>query len=321
MRTLALRALLPAGLLLAVALAPPVRADDDAAALAERYAPIVVVRDQSEACGDGEPYLPSAVDSVLGRPDVILRGPSGESIPAPQPTDLAGRGEGWYLDLPGNPLEPGCDYERWFDASGAGSTPTVYARVATDPDHPGSLVLQYWFWWVFNDWNDRHEGDWEMVQLQFDAETAADALARGPTSAAFAQHEGSETADWADEKLLRQGDRIVVYPGQGSHAAYYTQARWFGKSAAAGFGCDETGALGAQVRPEVVMLPDSPDARLRVAHLHGPLGREGAVLQQRPDRSEHQDAVVAPGLVADRGRARGSSRPPGDRRTRGGLLL
>ena len=39
-------------------------------------------------------------------------------------------------------------------------------------------------------------------------------------------------------------------PGQGSHAAYYTQATWFGKSAAAGFGCDNTTALGAEVRPD-----------------------------------------------------------------------
>jgi hypothetical protein len=257
-RGLILRALLPAGLILAVALAPSARADDAEAALAERYAPIVVVREQPAACGDGEPYLPAAVETVLGQPEVTLRGPDGEQIGSPGPADLANRGEGWYLDLPGNPLDPGCDYETWFRTISPDHRPTVYARTATDPDHPGTLTLQYWFWWVFNDWNDRHEGDWEMVQVQFDADTAQEALARGPTSVAFAQHEGSETSAWEDEKLLRVDDRIVVYPGQGSHAAYYTQAGWFGKSAAAGFGCDDTDPRGIEVRPDVVLLPNEP---------------------------------------------------------------
>jgi hypothetical protein len=136
--------------------------------------------------------------------------------------------------------------------------PTVYARVASDPDHPGMIALQYWFWWVFNDWNDRHEGDWEMIQLLFEADTAQEALAASPISAAFAQHEGSETSEWAGTKLLRVDDHVVVYPAQGSHAAYYTQARWFGKSAAAGFGCDSTRAPGVEVRPDVVLLPQEP---------------------------------------------------------------
>lgn len=251
-------ALVTAGLLVAVVVAPPARADDPEAALAARYAPIVVVRDQPQPCGDGEPYLPAAVETVLDQPDVTLHGPDGELIRSPGSADLANRGEGWYLDLPGNPLEPGCDYENWFRSISPAHQPTVYSRVVSDADHPGTLTLQYWFWWVFNDWNDRHEGDWEMVQIQFDAATVEEALARGPTSVAFAQHEGSETSAWEDEKLLRVDDRIVVYPGQGSHAAYYTQARWFGKSAAAGFGCDDTGPLGVEVRPTVIMLPSAP---------------------------------------------------------------
>jgi hypothetical protein len=136
--------------------------------------------------------------------------------------------------------------------------PTVYARVVSDPAEPGKLALQYWFWWVYNDWNDRHEGDWEMIQLLFDAGSPEDALALGPASVAFAQHEGSEVATWSDPKLLRDGDHVVVYPAQGSHAAYFTQSQWFGKSAAAGFGCDDTSALGVEIRPDVVLLPNDP---------------------------------------------------------------
>ena len=256
----ALIASLALAVALPIAVAPAARADDAVGQLAERYAPIVVVRDHPVSCLDGEPYLPAPVDSVLGQPAVTLRGPGGETVPAPTSADLAGKGPGWYLDMPGNPLSPGCDFETWFGSTSTQYPPTVYARVTTDPDHPGTLALQYWFWWVFNDWNDRHEGDWEMVQLLFDASTPEEALAGAPTSVAYAQHEGSETAEWSGEKLLRVDDHIVVYPAQGSHAAYYTQSQWFGKSAAAGFGCDDTQALGVEVRPTVVMLPDTPTA-------------------------------------------------------------
>jgi hypothetical protein len=236
--------------------APAAAAEDPVTQLADRYSPIVVVRDQAVSCGAGEPFLPTPVDTVLGHTDVTLKGPGGQSITGPTSADLASKGEGWYLDLPGNPLDPGCSYEQWFDRAAGGHPSTVYARVATDAGHPGMLALQYWFFWTYNDWNDKHEGDWEMIQLLFDAASPAAALDAGPASTAFAQHEGSETSDWNDEKLLKDGDHVVVYPGQGSHAAYYTQAQWFGKSAAAGFGCDSTVAPGRQVRPDVVVLPD-----------------------------------------------------------------
>lgn len=231
-------------------------ADDAVTTLAQKYSPIVVIRQQDGPCGIGEPYLPTPVETVLGNADVTLRGPNGETIAAPTAADLAGKGEGWYLDLPGNPLDPGCGYEQWFDAASAGRPPTVYAKVATDPDYPDKLALQYWFFWTYNDWNDKHEGDWEMIQLLFEATTPEQALASTPVSTAFAQHEGSETSDWTDEKLLKDGNHVVVYPAQGSHAAYYTQAQWFGKSAAAGFGCDSTLAQGQIVSPAVVVVPD-----------------------------------------------------------------
>ena len=243
-----------------VAMAGPagaVTSGDAAARLAQRYAPVVVVREHPGPCGDGEPYLPTAVESVLGQPDVTLRGPAGQAVAAPTAADLAGKGEGWYLDLPGNPLDPGCTYEQWSATADAGVAPTVYSRVTADPDHPGQVALQYWFFWVFNDWNDKHEGDWEMVQLLFDAPDAERALAVAPSSTAYAQHEGSETSTWTDPKLHKDGDHVVVYPGAGSHAAYYTQAQWFGKSAAAGFGCDSTLAPGTLLRPVVVPLPDT----------------------------------------------------------------
>lgn len=227
--------------------------------LAQKYVPYVVVRVQEEECGPGEPYRPVPVESVMGDPNVVLRDPAGEVVKrGVEPQDLAGLGEGYYLDFPGDPLEAGCDYEEWFQAKQ--TEPTVHARVMSDPDEPGTLVLQYWFWWVFNDWNDQHEGDWEMIQLLFDADSATQALTTSPTSVAFAQHEGVEVAEWDDRKVLKDGDHVAVYPSEGSHAAYFTQSNWFGKSASAGFGCDNTGVadgVSAEVLvPQVEMLTD-----------------------------------------------------------------
>ncbi len=240
----------------------PVRAESDRhvesgadAQLAERYAPIIMVQRQDSACGDGEPFAPASVDSVLDQPGVVLRGPD-ESIVREQPTaaDLGSAGPDTYLDLPGNALSPGCDYERWFKSTGSDQHPTTYARIATDSDHPDQIALQYWLFWVYNDWNDRHEGDWEMLQIVFNARSADEALSTTPVEVNVAQHEGSERRAWSD--VQRHGDRPVVFPGTGSHATYYSAHRWFGKSAASGFGCDDTRAPSTPIEPAVVLLPD-----------------------------------------------------------------
>lgn len=257
------------GLLLLVlfgAVAPASAAEDpsaDAVALADRYAPYVVSPERKE-CGVGESYQPTAVNDVLGSPEVALVMPDGRRISAPTAQDLATAPASSYLDYPGQPLSPGCDYDSWAARASASTPPTLYAHIATDPNYPGEIALQYWFFYLYNDWNDRHEGDWEMVQLRFDAATPADALRSAPVSVAYAQHEGSEVADWRSPKLIKEGDHIVVYPAVGSHAAYFGQSQWFGKSAASGFGCDNTSVSpetpGVLLEPQVVVTPDVPSA-------------------------------------------------------------
>jgi hypothetical protein len=140
----------------------------------------VRVVEQVEGCGHGEPYDPIEVDVLFNERTVALRGPW-------RPTDLVKIGPTagdladlyeYHLDFPGNALSPGCDYELWGRRISNGTRPSVYAHVATDPGHPGKLALQYWIFYVFNDWNNLHEGDWEMIQLVFDAEDAARRSAR-----------------------------------------------------------------------------------------------------------------------------------------------
>jgi hypothetical protein len=243
----------------------PVAAADLAAetALAERYAPVVRVVEQLEECGHGEPYRPTDVDLLFDEPTVALRGPwNPVDLVRIGPTadDIADLYE-YHLDFPGNALNPGCDYERWDRRLREGHEPTVYAHVASEPARPGKLALQYWLFYTYNDWNNLHEGDWEMVQVLFDAADAAEALAEKPVSVGYSQHEGAEGADWDDEKLeLVDGRRPVVYPAAGSHANFFDPALFVGSSGEQGVGCDDTRGPHLELEPKVVTIPSDASA-------------------------------------------------------------
>ena len=249
---------------LALAFAPGALASlADENALAQKHAPVVRLVKQLEECGHGEPYLPADVNMILNEPTVALRGPwsSTDLVKiAPVAKDLVNRYE-YHLDFPGSALDPGCDYEKWSRHITGTSKPTVYAHVATDPGYPGRLSLQYWFFYVFNDFNNTHEGDWEMIQLNFEASTAAEALAKGAYEVGYSSHEGAERADWGGDKVeIVDGTHPVVYPAAGSHANKFTAALYLGSSADAGVGCDDTRSPHDELRPVVVTIPSDPAA-------------------------------------------------------------
>jgi hypothetical protein len=254
------RALLPA-LLAAALLAPSAGADlQDEIELAERYAPVVRLVEQLEECGPGEPYEPLNVDLLFDEPTVALRGPwgGGDLVEiGPAADDLADGLYEYHLDFPGNALDPGCDYERWARRLSEGEAPAVYAHVVGEG---GQLALQYWLFYAYNDWNNLHEGDWEMIQLVFEAEDAAAALEVEPAKIGYSQHEGAEQADWGDEKLeLVDGTHPVVHPAAGSHANFFEEGLYLGRSAEQGVGCDDTSGPTVDLRPEVVTIPSDPD--------------------------------------------------------------
>jgi hypothetical protein len=165
----------------------------------------------------------------------------------------------YHLDFPGNALDPGCDYERWARRLSEGEAPAVYAHVVGDPEHPGQLALQYWFFYAYNDWNNLHEGDWEMIQLVFEAEDAAAALDVEPTRVGYSQHEGAEQAEWGEDKLeLVDGTHPVVHPAAGSHANFFEEGLYLGSSAEQGVGCDDTSGPTVDLRPTVVTIASDP---------------------------------------------------------------
>ena len=294
-------------------------AQDPESELAQRFAPEVRLVVQEEPCGPGEPYIPSDVEAFMGQPTVALRGPWTENDLVqigPTADDLSNGRYLYHLDFPGDPLNPGCDYEEWARRLTKGTSPTVYAHVATQPGYPDQIALQYWFFYPFNDYNNLHEGDWEWIQLVFDAPTAAEALDQDPSAVYYSQHEGAEVADWDAEKLeVGDGTHPVVHPAAGSHANYYDDGLFLGRSASQGVGCDDTRPPNRTVDPVVEVIPSDPVAAVeqypwigfegrwgerREAFYNGPTGPAQKTLWNKPISS-----------AEDRGRDRSYALPAG----------
>ena len=254
-------------------------AEDAEQALAERHAPVVRLVHQDVECGPGEPYHPADVETVLGDRSVALRGPWSDaevSDTGPTAEDLSDGLFGYHLDFPGNPLEAGCDYEQWARVIAVGSEPVTYAHVAREPGREDRLAVQYWFFYPYNDYTNKHEGDWEVVQLVFAASEAAQALDQAPVEVGYSQHEGLEVAGWGDQKLeIVDGTHPVVHAAAGSHANYYDDALYLGTSGEQGFGCDDTRGPSDDVRPTVAVIPGDTEAAVSAFPWLGFEGRWG----------------------------------------------
>ncbi len=261
-------ALACAALLLAAAPALASGADP-AQELVDTYAPILLLREQQDPPCDtsAEQYQPTPVSTVLGNRRVKLTearpGRGNEPLKrGPTAADIAGLGDSFHLDLPGNPLGDTCVYARDFAAlKRAGAAPAItYAHIAREAGHPG-LAVQYWFFWYFNQFNDLHEGDWEGMQVVFEASTPEGALAEGPSEVGLFQHGGGEKADWESGKVQKEGTHPIVYPAAGSHATFYDSAVYVENGqGGSGLGCDNTSEPLRRLEVTPVRVPTRPSA-------------------------------------------------------------
>lgn len=238
--------------------------------LVDAYAPIAMLREEQEPPCEtsAEQYEPTSVSAVLSNPAVTLNRidpDGGDETPitrAPTARDIAGKGADYYLNLPGDPVGDTCVYARDFiKLKRAGKAPpTVYAHIAHQVDRSG-LAVQYWFFWYFNQFNDLHEGDWEGMQIAFEASTPRRALAEGPSEVVLFQHAGGERADWEDAKVEKEGTHPIVYPAAGSHATFYDSAVYIENGqGGSGVGCDNTSEPLREVTPRPVLVPTFPTA-------------------------------------------------------------
>lgn len=235
--------------------------------LIEAYAPIAMLREEQDPPCEtsAEQYEPTSVSTVLGNPAVkLLRAEEDGSEVlvkrAPTAADIAGLDGTYHLELPGDPLGDTCVYARDFARlkREGKAPPRTYAHIARQVGRPG-LVVQYWFFWYFNQFNDLHEGDWEGMQIAFEASTARRALAEGPSEMILFQHAGGERADWEDSKVDKEGTHPVVYPAAGSHATFYDSTVYVQNGAkGSGVGCDNTSEPLRELRLHPIAIPTFP---------------------------------------------------------------
>jgi hypothetical protein len=247
--------------------------------LVDAYAPHLMLREQTkdDNCDTTQEQYnpPTTVDVVLGNPAVkLVHYTGGKDVPikqGPTASDIAGLGDDYYLDLPGDPLDVKCpekaSYAKDFQAlRNGGKAPAVtYTHIAQEPGHSG-LVVQYFFFYYFNQFNDVHEGDWEGMQIAFDADTPPEALAQGPSGIALFQHAGGERADWDDTKVQKDGTHPIVYPAAGSHATFYDDAVYIQNGQnGSGVGCDNTSEplIRSDPRPIIVPTASAPGSEFQ----------------------------------------------------------
>ena len=273
--------------------------------LIEAYTPILMIREQQDPpCDtDAEQYEATAVETMLGNPQVRLTeaDESGSETTlkrAPTAADIERLGAGFHLNIPGEPLGDTCVYARDFaKLKEEGKAPAVtYAHVAREKGRPG-LAVQYWLFWYFNQFNDLHEGDWEGMQVVFDASDPRRALEEGPSEVGLFQHGGGEKAAWSDGKVEKEGTHPVVYPAAGSHATFYDAAVYVENGRkGSGVGCDNTSAPHERLALRPIHVPTSPgpDSPYRWLHYEGRWGQFEKGFNNGPTGPANKDRWLAP---------------------------
>ena len=118
----------------------------------------------------------------------------------------------------------------------------AYARILAEQEHysyhgrvlrqDGWVVLQYWFFYAFNDWrsgffgaND-HEADWEKVFVYLSESPSGEV---SPEWTAYSSHnyEGDVIRRrWDDPELEKVGEHPVVHVCAGSHSNQYSSGEY-----------------------------------------------------------------------------------------------
>src|SRR4051794_13113684 len=257
------RVLVLAAALLVATSADPARAASDDTALLRRHAPIL--RYDSR-----ERYRATMVEALTTR-RLDAGGDQGDTV---------------ALTQPGHPPD------------------VVYGRAARG--RAGRRWLQYWLLYASNPQDrgivrtGRHEGDWEVVQVELDKRER-------PLRAVFAEHSWARACAWS--QIERHDEAPIVYIANGSHASYPHAGEhgrpWPDPD-------DETNAGGPTIRPRLVPITATSPAWVRWP---GRWGRSDGGLVPGEQASPRGPAFQAdgpwpaPAAYARRARSCGSSAP------------
>ena len=164
-------------------------------------------------------FLPLSIDELPGRALLCVKVGGGQptgcrpfnEFPARKPSRPAGAR--WVLDLPGAAEGQWSAYaaiERELRA--AGSRPVLYWHVATLGYR---RVLQYWIYYLYNGWENDHEGDWETVMVDLMGWDSPGVVS--PLRWFYSVHERGTISTCSAGACANP----VVHVARGSHANYF----------------------------------------------------------------------------------------------------
>lgn len=116
-------------------------------------------------------------------------------------------------------------YAQYGAMTEAERQPVYYGRVVREQDEEGNdwTILQYHFFYAFNDWRlgangiNHHEGDWELAAICLKNDE--------PYALLMSQHGSGAVELWKDVRRVKDTDgnetlHPLIYAGLGSHANY-----------------------------------------------------------------------------------------------------
>src|SRR6266404_1105286 len=180
--------------------------------LAKQYAPVLRL-------DSGERYNPLRLEDYLSRTVLRSGSPPHGTIAQTQPTlfSLPITSSPTYLDIRG--AEPNLLASKYSAIEQqlrlARPRPTVYFHLAYEPSQ-SRVAIEYWLLYLYNDFYDQHEADWEGVTVVL--ENGA------PLGAAYSQHQGRKWIAWS--ALSTSVGHPVVYVARGAHAQYPKAGRY-----------------------------------------------------------------------------------------------
>ena len=173
--------------------------------LLEKYAPVLYFHPD-------EQFFPTTIDAMLNESDLkkdnlIFDDLIDEMPVAESSLSLSDVNNYYYLDMrnasggfkPLGTVPNSVRFNKYLN--------NVYGRI-TKPDNK-HIVLQYWFFYSYNNWENGHEGDWEMIQIILNKTTEE------PIIASYSIHLGGQKHDWND--ILKNETHPKVFITKGGH--------------------------------------------------------------------------------------------------------
>ncbi len=119
----------------------------------------------------------------------------------------------WELDLPDVPSQNEArawkTYGRLLLETEAPYEAVTYSRCV---EGPSGRALQYWYLYLYNDFRNNHEADWESVVIELGEGGA-------PVQVGVSCHQRGYRRPWPSTP--KDGERPLVYVARGSHGGYF----------------------------------------------------------------------------------------------------